>query len=82
MFEVGVIKKWFDDQGFGFIKPDSGQGDVFVHVSRVPPGLKLHVGDRVRFDRKLSERTEKCRRSIWSNSIRCLIKLASPGGHA
>tara|TARA_B100001996_G_scaffold241465_1_gene186755 strand:- start:229 stop:459 length:231 start_codon:yes stop_codon:yes gene_type:complete len=32
--EEGVIKMYDADKGFGFIKPDSGEPDVFMHVSQ------------------------------------------------
>ncbi|MFI2102770.1 cold-shock protein [Isoptericola sp. NPDC019693] len=43
---------WFDDvKGFGFIAPDAGGGDVFVHVNALGPGLTgLSEGARVTFD--------------------------------
>lgn len=43
---------WYDgDKGFGFITPDSGGPDVFVHVREVAGGLtELHEGDRVTYD--------------------------------
>ena len=45
--------KWFNSQkGFGFIQPDDGTSDVFVHVSAVErAGLSgLNEGQKVTFD--------------------------------
>ena len=45
--------KWFDSRkGFGFIQPDGGGPDVFVHISAVErSGLSgLNEGQRVSFD--------------------------------
>ena len=45
--------KWFNMQkGYGFIQPDDGSKDVFVHITAVQQaGLHgLNDGQRVRFD--------------------------------
>ncbi|MBD7952306.1 cold-shock protein [Oerskovia rustica] len=43
---------WYDDiKGFGFIAPDSGGDDVFVHVKALGGGMtELSEGDRVTYD--------------------------------
>jgi CspA family cold shock protein len=43
---------WYDaDKGFGFVVPDSGGEDVFVHVRALAGGLtELSEGDRVTYD--------------------------------
>ena len=45
--------KWFNNQkGFGFIQPDDGGRDAFVHISAVErAGLgTLNEGQKVEFD--------------------------------
>lgn len=51
--ETGKVK-WFDARkGFGFIAPDSGGKDIFVHISGLErSGLSsLNEGDAVSFER-------------------------------
>jgi len=59
--QSGVVK-WFNPQkGFGFIQPDSGGGDVFVHISDVErAGLRsLQDGQPIAFEIKQDRRTGK-----------------------
>ena len=48
---TGTVK-WFNaSKGFGFIQPDSGGKDVFVHISAVEKaGLNLQEGDKLSYD--------------------------------
>jgi len=54
--------KWFDSRkGFGFIQPEAGGKDVFVHISAVErAGLSaLNEGQQVSFDVVADRRTGK-----------------------
>src|SRR5499425_2082133 len=58
---TGVVK-WFNGQkGFGFIQPDNGGPDVFVHISAVErAGLHgLAEGQKVSFETKADPRRGK-----------------------
>jgi CspA family cold shock protein len=49
---IGTVKFFNLAKGFGFIQPENGSRDVFVHISAVQAaGLQtLREGDRVSFD--------------------------------
>jgi cold shock protein len=54
--------KWFNNQkGFGFIQPEDGGKDVFVHISAVErAGMStLNEGQKVSFDVVADRRTGK-----------------------
>jgi CspA family cold shock protein len=48
---IGTVK-WFNPtKGFGFIQPEDGSKDVFVHISAVErAGITLTEGQKVSFD--------------------------------
>ncbi|WP_029288413.1 cold-shock protein [Cellulomonas sp. HZM] len=53
---LGVVARYDADRGFGFITPDDGGDDLFVHVSVVRGDEVLEEGDRVRFAVRQSDR--------------------------
>jgi cold shock protein len=58
---TGTVK-WFNAQkGFGFIEPDAGNKDVFVHISAVErAGMNdLREGQKVSFEIVADSRTGK-----------------------
>ena len=46
---TGKVARFFDQKGFGFIQPDGGGKDLFVHINEVEGG-QLQEGDNVEFD--------------------------------
>lgn len=54
---TGTVKFFNADRGFGFIRPDAGGDDIFVHIKNCAGGIdKLRDGQRVRFDEQPSQK--------------------------
>jgi CspA family cold shock protein len=52
MMAIGTVK-WFNpSKGYGFIQPEDGNKDVFVHISAIErAGLStLNEGQKIEFD--------------------------------
>ena len=48
---TGTVKFFNDQKGYGFIKPDDGGEDLFVHRSNVQtPEQTLHDDQRVEYE--------------------------------
>ena len=58
---TGTVK-WFNEtKGYGFITPDAGGSDIFVHISAVErSGLRgLNEGRKITFDLEADRKTGK-----------------------
>jgi CspA family cold shock protein len=58
---TGIVK-WFNtDKGFGFIQPDAGGPDVFVHISAVERASlgSLHEGQKLAYELERDARSGK-----------------------
>ena len=58
---TGTVK-WFNEQkGYGFIQPDNGSKDIFVHISAVErAGMRtLNEGQKVSYELETDRRSGK-----------------------
>jgi len=59
--DTGTVKFYNEQKGFGFIAPEKGGNDVFVHATALErAGMRtLHEGQKVSFDTEADRRTGK-----------------------
>ncbi|MBW0368391.1 cold-shock protein [Ensifer adhaerens] len=58
---IGTVKFFNQDKGYGFISPENGGTDVFVHVSAVDGAGPLRDGQKVSYDIGQDRKTGKSR---------------------
>ena len=67
---MGTVK-WFNEtKGYGFIQPDNGGPDVFVHISAVEQaGMRsLNEGQKISFEVVADRRTGKSSAGMLKNA--------------
>merc|ERR1712061_923540 len=74
---TGTVKKFFEDKGWGFITPDDGSEDVFVHrkVAGDDRTMYLEEGQKVTYEVQWEDRKGK-----WSASSCDGFKSGGGGG--
>jgi CspA family cold shock protein len=55
---TGTVKWFNDEKGFGFISPDDGSKDLFVHQSAIAgDGFRsVNEGDKVSYEEEASDK--------------------------
>lgn len=49
MVSTGIVRKWLEERGFGFITPDDGSEDIFFHATGVKRNGGVVENDKVMY---------------------------------
>jgi len=61
-----ILKKWFPEKGFGFLKPDDGSADVFAHSRQFNGTVEqVHDGMKISFTAEWDEKAGKQKAAAW-----------------
>lgn len=85
MTNKGTLVRWLDDKGYGFIKQDNGEPDIFIHISALKGmSRKPIIGDvihyQIGFDKSGKTRAINARIEGVSQALTDCRSLAFFGG--
>jgi CspA family cold shock protein len=63
MSTTGIVKMYDEDRGFGFIEPDDGSADVFVHAKNIVGASMLIPAQAVEYESVFDQQRGKYRAS-------------------
>ena len=75
--EQGTVKWYNETKGYGFIQPDNGGKDVFVHATALErAGMRgLREGQKISYELQTDQRTGRVKRA---NPARCGVGITLP----
>lgn len=79
----GTVVLWNDDRGFGFVRPDQGGEDFFVHITAFRKGTsrRPEIGDHVQYQIAQEVRSKKrIAYAVLEGVPVQAIEAAEPGG--
>jgi cold shock CspA family protein len=60
----GTLLKWKDDKGFGFIKSETEEKEIFIHISSLPKeSRRPQIGDTIIYELKIENNGKLCAKS-------------------
>lgn len=78
----GTLTKWNDGRGFGFISPDQGGSEIFVHISAFPKdGRRPTVGERLTFEVEVDSNGKKRAKYLLCPDRPVVHKTQKPISH-
>jgi len=75
--EKGILVRWVEDKGFGFIKPENGANEIFIHISALK-GMshKPIVGDVIHSQISIAESGKTCSINANIQGVNQLLTIA------
>jgi cold shock CspA family protein len=75
--DKGILVRWVEDKGFGFIKPENGANDIFIHISALKGmSRKPIVGDVIHYQISVAESGKTCAINANIEGVNQLLTIA------